>query len=652
GQLEDRCGALVSPASSGPAASRAQPSPQSAGIILSPCPEALPPTPVRGQTEAPRSALVSPAPERDVLPSPQSAGAAASPGSSAVDPRAWPAERDDTLLLLQALHTDSYKVESEGFGLLKAGGRPSVSRRSDEGRESLQQLQLQQERQQQLQEQQLQMLQLLEEQQRSLFRAQDELREAAQRRHEEQREQQRELLGEMQRQLQEEVQRLGEMQKLAPSPAKGYEESVASRSFDRLPLSRKEPTPVASSNRRQWLILQVFRMLDLDEDGLLQQRELRGLADLMGFDGSDADWAQQYQQLCADMKVQKSQGFDVPHFTDLLNDEKGCPAADDKLFEALIELAGYGQSPGHGVAAVALLERLDGFSHQERQDFAATLGLDLERHQLVQGHGLPHFLRLTKNFSLAKLKSALAADVRSGHVLDHAAGSSSTARQDEAWHVESPAVQAKEKMRRFSLAHDLFAALDSDKDGALSCQEMWVFASLSGFQEHEAAWRDDYQRLCQQKGCPAGVTREIFLRLLEDRGVAGLYCSDYELQRLIGVLQARRSHERRVSTASTTSTQASQPVERSRLVDALFWYLDTDKDGLLQPCDLRKLVDLLGFQASDADWADEFQRMCLKHSASVVDLEVFRQLVNDGEASTFCEDAAMQRILARRFSRR
>ena len=50
-----------------------------------------------------------------------------------------------------------------------------------------------------------------------------------------------------------------------------------------------------------------LRMLDLDEDGLLQQRELRGLADLMGFDGSDADWAQQYQQLCADMKVQKSQ---------------------------------------------------------------------------------------------------------------------------------------------------------------------------------------------------------------------------------------------------------------------------------------------------------------------------------------------------------
>ncbi|CAJ1339307.1 unnamed protein product [Effrenium voratum] len=497
------------------------------------------------------------------------------------------------------------------------------------------------------------MLQLLEEQQRSLFRAQDELREAAQRRHEESKESSREsCLGRCKDSFRRRCRGSAKCRSWRLLRRKATRTSVASRSFDRLSLSRKEPTPVASSNRRQWLILQVFRMLDLDEDGLLQQRELRGLADLMGFDGSDADWAQQYQQLCADMKVQKSQGFDVPHFTDLLNDEKGCPAADDKLFEALIELAGYGQSPGHGVAAVALLERLDGFSHQERQDFAATLGLDLERHQLVQGHGLPHFLRLTKNFSLAKLKSALAADVRSGHVLDHAAGSSSTARQDEAWHVESPAVQAKEKMRRFSLAHDLFAALDSDKDGALSCQEMWVFASLSGFQEHEAAWRDDYQRLCQQKGCPAGVTREIFLRLLEDRGVAGLYCSDYELQRLIGVLQARRSHERRVSTASTTSTQASQPVERSRLVDALFWYLDTDKDGLLQPCDLRKLVDLLGFQASDADWADEFQRMCLKHSASVVDLEVFRQLVNDGEASTFCEDAAMQRILARRFSRR
>jgi len=39
-------------------------------------------------------------------------------------------------------------------------------------------------------------------------------------------------------------------------------------------------------------------MLDRDRDGLLQQRELMGLARLMGFNFTEDDWAVEYHDLC------------------------------------------------------------------------------------------------------------------------------------------------------------------------------------------------------------------------------------------------------------------------------------------------------------------------------------------------------------------
>ena len=124
--------------------------------------------------------------------------------------------------------------------------------------------------------------------------------------------------------------------------------------------SRRPLSGATSSNHRRWLIQQVFRMLDHDRDERLAQTELKGLANLMGFEGADSDWMQEYRHLCANSRVQESQGFDLDSFAALLEDPKGCPATTDALFRALLDLRSTGDEDRERASlVVSLFESLD-----------------------------------------------------------------------------------------------------------------------------------------------------------------------------------------------------------------------------------------------------------------------------------------------------
>lgn len=84
---------------------------------------------------------------------------------------------------------------------------------------------------------------------------------------------------------------------------------------------------------------------------------------------------------------------------------------------------------------------------------------------------------------------------------------------------------------RPAILDDVFAALDRDGDGFLCAAELQRFAKLSGFEGSDEAWWEEFQLLCEERGCQAeqGLSRSTFTAMLDDPSDSGCYCTDAEL---------------------------------------------------------------------------------------------------------------------------
>jgi len=109
-----------------------------------------------------------------------------------------------------------------------------------------------------------------------------------------------------------------------------------------------------------------------------------------------------------------------------------------------------------------------------------------------------------------------------------------TARLD-ALELEVPQRKLEDQRRtREARVEAIFRALDDSGSGYLNSEAMKTFAVLSGFDEDDAAWREEFQLLCEDIGCQTsvGVDLEAFERLVNDPTEGGSYCSDRELEQI------------------------------------------------------------------------------------------------------------------------
>jgi len=686
------------------------------------------------------------------------------------------AEEDDTLNFLSELHRDVYgKPEagegrpgvSEGFGLLQSLRRESRSHSECEPKpaSTLQaspdspspmphrspipklddDLVLQEQRHDQiltsmhLQEEHIQ---CLRDQQQSLLQELQTAQEAQQRTSAKQHSELQDMRDDLRLLLsgQQEVhqdltrlqQRVEQGSRATPTHPKGPEvvaELMPSRPANSPRRERESLQPSARRSSdipdsRRWLIQQVFRMLDVDCDQRLTKVELKGLADLMGFEGAEADWLQEYRLLCADSHVDEVLGFDLEGFVALLENPTGCPSTTDSLFRALLDLRCTGDEDRERASLVILLfEALDrdgdGFvGVRELWPLALATGFngsddDWEREYrllcedlanskelLRRGLDLPTFGRLLADTSESGLlcsvpqlhtfladftrtrESGRGLQVPRSHAGSHGLPLSEQASRDElALKVPSVSstgakasgkslpsrkeVQAVEDQRenrksngtsglpvaksRSRLIRTVFQLMDANSDGVLDSEELFVFASLSGFKAGKAAWELKYRRLCEGRSLvpEAGISAQTFAALLEDSSDAGLYCADAELHNIIHTKRRQASDEAESRRPSTSSEQVPA-LERKRLINALFWYLDVDKDGLLQEHELEGLVSQLGIDT--IEWPKAFQQICAKYDVNAIDLEHFQLLLDDRSEVTYCEPESLHSILAR-FSR-
>jgi len=88
--------------------------------------------------------------------------------------------------------------------------------------------------------------------------------------------------------------------------------------------------------------MSLFANVDANGDGKLHKEEMRSLADLVGFEGSDEEWTEEYEKLCSEHGVVPAHGIPEHIVMQLLEDrsESGCYCTTEELHALLGDLQG------------------------------------------------------------------------------------------------------------------------------------------------------------------------------------------------------------------------------------------------------------------------------------------------------------------------
>lgn len=92
-------------------------------------------------------------------------------------------------------------------------------------------------------------------------------------------------------------------------------------------------TGAPRTGAREALKRRLFRRCDADCDGVLKQAEMRELAALVGFEGTDDEWREEYEQLCSEHGIRPEHGVPEGSVLALLDDDSdtGCFCTDKEL---------------------------------------------------------------------------------------------------------------------------------------------------------------------------------------------------------------------------------------------------------------------------------------------------------------------------------
>jgi len=352
-------------------------------------------------------------------------------------------------------------------------------------------------------------------------------------------------------------------------------------------LAQAGPAAGTAINARCQLVRDVFDACDFDNNGQLDQEEMRRFAGFTGFDGSDQEWAEEYKMLCSSYAGQKS-AIEFALFLKLVDDEsdEGCYCTDDELRDMLGQLRA---------------------------------------------------IRPAVPAAVVNSSAAIPSD----------------------WPNAMPPDGPRS---RPELIRAVFKACDFDGDGHLCSEEMHRFANFTGFGGDDEEWANEYRILCSQyAGKQSYIDQTLFERLVDDESDDGCYCTDEELHEMLAKLLGMASREQHEPEAGARQGSASQalveklretdsptPITRGEMIRAVFEACDADSDGCLCSSEMRLFAGFTGFEGSDQEWAEEFTMLCSQYAGteSQIDFTLFKQLVEDqSDDGCYCTDEELQKML-------
>lgn len=98
-----------------------------------------------------------------------------------------------------------------------------------------------------------------------------------------------------------------------------------------------KPRASSAGRPRPWLIASLFKALNVSGSGYVNGGELHPLARHTGFEGSSAEWQQEYADLCSDLRLHPEVGMPEAVFASFVNDRSsaGCYCSDEELSSLL-----------------------------------------------------------------------------------------------------------------------------------------------------------------------------------------------------------------------------------------------------------------------------------------------------------------------------
>jgi Ca2+-binding EF-hand superfamily protein/predicted GNAT family acetyltransferase len=441
--------------------------------------------------------------------------------------------------------------------------------------------------------------------------------------------------------------------------------------------------PNKSKQSREDLVKRLFSLCDVDRDGYLNKKQMHEFAQHTGFDGSDEDWAQEFQSLCSFMSCTTAVGIDPPSFARLVDDEsdQGCYCTDAELQDmiAKLERAGRTVQPATSSSAkpAAAASLTSGDSRGERKKLIDLVfsTCDRDRDSILNVGELRRFAILT-GFD----GDAAAWESEFNVLCSQYAGVPSKVdlalftrlvqdESDDGCYCTDSELQDMLKKLRKELVRDVFSAMDCDCDGTLSEREMRVFAQHTGFDGDDASWAKEYGLLCSSyNGAQSAISLSLFEKLVDDETDDGCFCTNEELRDMLlasrgkhdlddkGTKQAEYDSHAQKATAKdsagpgkTAAAVVSHRSPRSERIEKVFRSFDRDGDGFLSQEEMQRFARHTGFDGSDADWANEYSMLCSSYNGmqSAISLVLFEKLVeDDSEDGCYCTDGELEDMLS------
>ncbi|CAK9015761.1 unnamed protein product [Durusdinium trenchii] len=463
----------------------------------------------------------------------------------------------------------------------------------------------------------------------------------------------------------------------------------------------------AINDERTQLIQEIFTALNRSRSGHLNADEMRPFGDQTGFEGTDAEWRQEFDLLRKECG--SGPGISLFHFQRLANDssDDGCYCSDEELRRLLQSLQGGSTSAsmppeprnwapaakGNADERVQLIEQVfntlnrscTGYLNaSEMRPFANRTGFDgtdaewRQEFELLQkecgsdtGISLHHFHRLANDSSddgcycsdqdlrglLQSMSEGNSAPVRPPVTPPepHRPADYGTLN-GEAAATTNQAMGIVDE--RVELIKQVFIALNRSRTGFLNASEMRPFANRTGFDGTDAEWREEFDLLQKECGSNTGISLHHFQRLANDSSDDGCYCSDQDLRGLLQSMSgASTSNSAPVTLnivvglqeASSHRRPAAEGIsdERVQLINQIFTALNRSCTGYLNESEMRPFANRTGFEGTDPEWQAEFhllQKEC--GSGPGISLYHFRRLANDSSNDgCYCSDEGLRTLL-------
>lgn len=457
----------------------------------------------------------------------------------------------------------------------------------------------------------------------------------------------------------------------------------------------KLPPPATREDR----IKRLFKICDVNKNERLTEAELFPFAQEVGFPGTLADFKDEYKDLCKEVKADPGKGLDEAAFLSVVNNKKSDWYNDDqmlsdnvKALEKKLPPATAKETPapvadqaGKGVSRTDRVEELFNTVDKNRNGrlscaevfkFAQLLGFpgteaefkpdfdDLSKEAGGNGINLAAFTKMVNNQNhdcycdegtltevLQKLGPASPAPAAPATTSETSNAAANSASAMPAATASTPAASPAAAPTREDNIQALFQALDVNKNGRLTCPELYKFACLVGYEDAEEDFlRDEYPDRCKECGVDTqtGLNVEQFSKIVNDE--EGDYASDDEA--LVSFLKQLGVVLPGAAPQASTEAVAAEPVapeSRDAQIAQLFGLCDKDQDGRLNRTELYAFAQLVGYPESEEDFQEEYQSACADQQCKTddgLDANAFAKLVNDPDGDFNCDDGQLAEFLS------